>query len=219
MTRRTGWHRLVGVAVVIDGDDVDTDQIFPARFLQRPPSDYGAALFGSRRYADGDRQEEPLFVLNRGRARGARVLVCGANFGCGSAREHAAWALRDFGIRALLAPSFNEIFRGNCARNGIAALVVEPGEWRELARRVGDDGATAEIDLQAMTAQVDGRTCDCRLPPMHRRMLIEGLDEVALTAEHAAAIEAHERRDRTLRPWNWLDADATGGIVRTLASP
>ncbi len=196
-------ERVAGVAAVVPRDDIDTDQLFPARFLGA--NDFGAALFGSERYRGETTEENPDFVLNREPWRRARILVAGRNFGCGSSREHAVWALRDFGIGAVVAASFNEIFRDNCLRNGVVPAAVCAATLLAIGQRIAERAAAeVGVDVAAGTIAVDGETVGCfELPALARHMLLAGLDEIELALERRPAIEAFERRDRALRPWLW----------------
>lgn len=195
--------RLRAVAAPIDLPNVDTDRIVPARFLRRPrESGYGPLLFHDVRFA-GDGSERPEFVLNRPAYRDARILVTAENFGCGSSREMAVWALVDYGIRVVLGPSFGDIFSENCFKNGALAIVlpgdVAAGLRGALAER---PGATLTVDLesQAITGP-DGALIRFEVDPFRKRGLLTGQDEVALSLEHLPAIEAFETGRRAEMPW------------------
>jgi len=195
--------RLAAVAAPIDLANVDTDRIIPARFLRRPrESGYGPLLFHDVRFA-ADGSERPEFVLNRPGYRGARILVTAENFGCGSSREMAVWALMDYGIRVVMGPSFGDIFFENCFKNGALAIVlpgdVAAGLRRALAER---PGATLTVDLESQTVTgSDGAPIRFEVDPFRKRGLLTGQDEVALTLEHLPAIEAFETRRRAEMPW------------------
>ena len=181
-------HR--GVAARIPGDNIDTDQIIPSREMKTvSKTGLGAGLFAGQRYIEG-RTPNPDFVLNRPEFRDATVLLGGRNFGCGSSREHAVWALKDYGIRAVVAESFGEIFHTNCVRNGVLPIQLPADATKSLPREV-------EIDLPAQT--ISGQRFD--IAPGDKRMLVEGLDPVDLTLEYADAIDAWFARDRHERPW------------------
>lgn len=188
--------RLAAIAAPMIEDNIDTDIIIPSREM-RSTGKRGLAdgLFANRRYRPDTRMPDPDFVLNMPAYADARILLTGANFGCGSSREHAAWALYEYGIRAIVAPSFNPIFFGNAVRNGIAPV-------RLAAAAIAGLGRNVTIDLQQM--RVDNHDFD--LPDDCRLMLLEGLDPVALTLKHADAIERWESADRAARPWAWLDS-------------
>ncbi len=174
-------------------DDVDTDQIIPARFLKGITRDgLGQHLFADwRRDAAG--QPRPEFVLNRPDARSAQVLVAGRNFGCGSSREHAVWALRDHGFRAVVALSFADIFRNNALENALVPAQVEPDAH---ARLVKAGGGEVTIDLQALRITLpDGTSSAFPLEPFSRHCLIEGVDELAYLIAQEQDITAYERRN------------------------
>jgi 3-isopropylmalate/(R)-2-methylmalate dehydratase small subunit len=180
----------------LDRADVDTDQIIPKQFLKRiERTGYGPFLFFDWR-ADGK------FVLDKPEHRGASVLVAGANFGCGSSREHAPWALRDFGFRAIIAPSFADIFRGNCFKTGLLPVTLPPSQVQHLIDLSSED-PTAEItvDLEAQQVRGEGFSYRFELDSFARECLLGGLDEIALVERQAPAIESYE----THRP-AWLPA-------------
>ncbi len=197
-------HR--GIAAPLLVRNVDTDTIIPSREIQRV-SKHGLddGLFAGWRYrAPGGREPDPEFILNRKEYREASILLAGANFGCGSSREHAVWALREFGIRAILAPSFGGIFRNNCTMNGVLAIIAEDAAIRRLADWVRSDpiGNQLEIDLPNQVVRwKPGETLAFTLEPAARRMLLEGLDGIAETMRHASVIDDFEAADRSARPW------------------
>jgi 3-isopropylmalate/(R)-2-methylmalate dehydratase small subunit len=174
-------------------DNVDTDQIIPARFLKGTSRDgMGQHLFADwRRDAAGQARRE--FVLNRPETQGAQVLVAGKNFGCGSSREHAVWALRDFGFRAVVALSFADIFRNNALKNAVVPVQID-GDAH--ARLVKAGGAEVTIDLQALRITLpDGTSAPFSLEPFSRHCLLEGVDELAYLIAQEDAIAAYERRN------------------------
>lgn len=192
-------RRVEGVVAALDRADVDTDQIIPKQFLKRiERTGYGRYLFHDwRTRADGS--PDPDFVLNRSPWSGARILVAGRNFGCGSSREHAAWALHDFGIGAVVAPSLADIFRSNCIQTGIVPVVLPEAAVDDLLARAGaarsDAPLRARVDLVSMHLQADGGPRHpFELDPHARRRLLEGLDDVALTLAREAEIDAFEAR-------------------------
>ena len=198
-----GVQRIAGRAVALERDDVDTDQIIPAAWLKRVErTGFAAGLFGAWR-------DDPAFVLNRPGAAGARVLVAGDNFGCGSSREHAVWALQDFGFAAVVSPGFADIFRGNAISSGLVPVQAGPaavaGIFRALA---ADPDAEVVVDVAARTVAVPSAGLEepFALPDFARWRLLEGLDDVALTLRHADAIAAFE----TARP-PWLPAQTPAG--------
>jgi len=177
--------------------NVDTDQIIPKQFLKRiERTGFGAALFHDWRYrADGT--PDPGFELNRPDAAGASVLLAGANFGCGSSREHAPWALAEFGFRAIVAPSFADIFYGNCCQNGMLPVALAESEVAELFRRVAEasDGYQLTVDLERTELRdAAGFRAAFAIAPYRRAMLLDGLDEIGRTLRQDAGIAAFERR-------------------------
>jgi 3-isopropylmalate/(R)-2-methylmalate dehydratase small subunit len=187
---------IVGRALPLDRADVDTDQIIPAEYLKRVErTGFGAFLFDSWR-------NDPEFVLNRPEYDGATILVSGPNFGSGSSREHAVWALEDAGFKAVIAPSFADIFRNNCHKIGLLPVELPQESVRALMDAVLDDPATeitVDLDAQAVTAEpVDERF---EIDPHTRWRLLQGLDDIGLTLRHADEISAYEES----RP-AWLPA-------------
>ena len=185
-----------GVAAPLDRADVDTDQIIPKQFLKRVErSGYGQYLFWDWRVTP-DGEPKPDFVLNREPFRGATILVTRENFGCGSSREHAAWALRDYGIRAVLAPSFADIFRENADQNGIAALELSAEDIATLLERAEQEAPLElTIDAEAGTvSDANGVVAHFQLDDFRRMCLTKGLDRIGLTLEHADAIAAYEKK-------------------------
>ncbi len=186
-----------GIVAALDRADVDTDQIIPKQFLKRiERTGYGRFLFHDWR-TRGDGTPDPDFVLNRPPWNEARILVAGRNFGCGSSREHAAWALRDFGIGAVVAPSLADIFRSNCVQTGIVPVVLPEAAVVGLLERAGraEAGAPlrARVDLETMQVTLEGgEHHPFDLDPHARRRLMEGLDDIALTLEREAEIAAYE---------------------------
>ena len=197
-------HR--GIAVPLLTRNIDTDTIIPSREIQRVSKQgLGDGLFAGWRYqAPGSREPDPEFILNRDGYQDASILLAGANFGCGSSREHAVWALGEFGIRAVLAPSFGSIFRNNCTLNGILAVVMEDATIRSLADWVQTDPRHNQlvIDLRnQIIVWKAGETLVFEIEPTKRRLLLQGLDGIAVTLQQASAIEDFEAADRTVRPW------------------
>ena len=185
-----GVQLITGRAVALDRRDVDTDQIIPAAWLKRVErTGFAAGLFGAWR-------EDPGFVLNRPGAAEAKVLVAGANFGCGSSREHAVWALQDFGFQAVVAPSFADIFRGNSISAGLVpAQVTEDAAARLAAALEENPDADVVVDVAARTVSVGaGVTESFHLADYAQWRLLEGLDDVGLTLRHEGEIAAYERQ-------------------------
>ena len=185
--------------------NVDTDAIIPSREMKRVSREgLGEGLFANWRYADvATREQAPDFVLNRSRYRQARILVSGENFGCGSSREHAVWALADWGIGAVIAPSFGEIFRANCAQNGIVAVVLPEERVNAIGAEAGRRELRLTVDLGACEVRgFGGQALRFSMKPREREMILKGLDPIALTlSEHAEAIEVFEQADHAARPW------------------
>jgi 3-isopropylmalate/(R)-2-methylmalate dehydratase small subunit len=176
--------------------NVDTDQIIPKQFLKRiERTGFGEfLLFDWRRTSDG--KPDPSFVLNHPRYAGASVLVAGKNFGCGSSREHAVWALEDFGFRVLIAPSFADIFANNCVKNGVLTVVLSEDEVAEIARRAAEiDNYEIIVDLKRCSVDDDhGLTAAFQIDEFTRHCLLEGLDDIGLTLQHETEIAAYEAR-------------------------
>jgi 3-isopropylmalate/(R)-2-methylmalate dehydratase small subunit len=183
--------------------NIDTDQIIPKQFLKRiERTGFGEFLFNDwRRSPEG--MPDPNFVLNQSRYSGASVLVADKNFGCGSSREHAVWALADFGFRAVIAPSFADIFANNCAKNGVLTVVLTEEEGAEIARRASDvPGYQLNINLETCTVQDDlGFSTRFQIDDFTRHCLLEGLDDIGLTLQHEADIAAYETQHPVPSAW------------------
>ena len=194
---------LTGVAAPMPIINIDTDMIIPKQYLKTiKRTGLGTALFSEMRYRE-DGTENPDFVLNKPAYRGAKVIIAGDNFGCGSSREHAPWALLDFGIRCVISTSFADIFYNNCFKNGILPLVVKP---EELALLLDDAergaNATLTIDLEAQTIQgPDGGTLHFDIDPARKHVLLEGLDDIATTLRNETRIGGFEDKMAAERPW------------------
>ena len=185
---------VTGAAVPLDRVDVDTDQIIPKQFLKRVErSGYGEFLFFDWRFLP-DGSPDPSFVLNRAEYAGAPILLAGRNFGCGSSREHAAWALDDFGIRTVLAPSFADIFLNNCFQNGMLPVTLPEPQLKELmARAQSRPGYRLTVDLDRRTVfDDDGWSVPFEVDAFRRDCLLRGLDEIDLTLTHMDEIRAFE---------------------------
>ncbi|MCW4116460.1 3-isopropylmalate dehydratase small subunit [Aurantimonas sp. MSK8Z-1] len=194
---------LTGVAAPLPVVNVDTDMIIPKDYLKTiERTGLGKGLFADIRYRE-DGSENPDFVLNKPAYRKAQVIVAGDNFGCGSSREHAPWALLDFGIRCVISTSFADIFYNNCFKNGILPIRVSP---EELAMLMDDAergaNATLTVDLEAQTIQgPDGGTIRFDIDPFRKHCLLNGLDDIGLTMEKRSAIDAYEAKLAESRPW------------------
>jgi 3-isopropylmalate/(R)-2-methylmalate dehydratase small subunit len=194
---------LTGIAAVLPMINVDTDMIIPKQYLKTiNRTGLGKGLFAELRY---DEAGAPLleFVLNKKPYSDAKILITGENFGCGSSREHAPWALLDFGIRCLIAPSFADIFYNNCFKNGILPITLPQAEIDKLIDDAGRGAnATLSIDLAAQEIRgPDGGVIRFEIDPFRKRCLMEGLDDIGLTLEKEGAIETFEQRARLERPW------------------
>jgi 3-isopropylmalate/(R)-2-methylmalate dehydratase small subunit len=185
------FHRVVAQAIPLNRSDVDTDQIIPAKYLKLVErSGFGKYLFDSWR-------KDESFVLNDPVYVGAQVLVAGPNFGCGSSREHAPWALEDYGFKAIIAPSFADIFRNNCAKIGLLLVQLRPDEVEILMQRAEEKPDTKVIvDLESQTVGIQGEewTMHFDIDPFIKHMLINGLDDISLTLQKADDISAYESK-------------------------
>ena len=194
---------LTGVAAPMPLINVDTDMIIPKQFLKTiKRSGLGKNLFDEMRY-DDDGNERPDFVLNKSQYRDAEILVAGENFGCGSSREHAPWAIKDFGIRCVIAPSFADIFFNNCFKNGILPIAL-PQDKVDILMKDAEKGSNARmiVDLENQTVTTsDGETIAFEVDQFKKHCLLEGLDDIGLTLEKASAIDSFEAQAATSRPW------------------
>ena len=188
-----------GVAAPLDLPNVDTDQIIPKQFLKRVErTGFGQFLFFDWRYtAEGS--PDPTFVLNETRYAGASILLAGRNFGCGSSREHAPWALLDYGFRAVIAPTFADIFQNNCTKNGVLPVALSEGEVAELMRRAREvDDYRLTVDLERSEVRdTHGFSAAFKLDEFRRQCLLEGLDDIGLTLKHDSFIKQFEQRRPT----------------------
>jgi 3-isopropylmalate/(R)-2-methylmalate dehydratase small subunit len=197
------FETITGVAAPMPMINIDTDMIIPKNFLKTiKRSGLGVNLFDEMRY-DDDRNEIPDFVLNKDAYRHTEVLVTGANFGCGSSREHAPWAIKDFGIRCVIAPSFADIFFNNCFKNGILPIAL-PQEQVDLLMKDAEKGSNARmtVDLGAQTITTsDGEVITFDVDPFKKHCLMEGLDDIGLTMAKADDIASFEAKSSAQRPW------------------
>ena len=197
-------HR--GIAAPLLRRNIDTDTIIPSREIQRVSKQgLGDGLFAGWRYRTPDgREPNPEFILNREGYQDASILLAGANFGCGSSREHAVWGLREFGILAVLAPSFGSIFRNNCTLNGIIAVVMEDATIRSLANWVQMDPRRNQLEIDLRRQVIEwkaGETLAVEIEPARCRLLLQGLDGIAVTLQQTSTIDEFEKADRAVRPW------------------
>ncbi|MCL6649108.1 MAG: 3-isopropylmalate dehydratase small subunit [Chloroflexi bacterium] len=186
---------VTGIVAPLDRPNVDTDQIVPKQFLKRiERTGYESALFFDWRYLP-DGSENPDFELNHPGYRGAKILVTGRNFGCGSSREHAVWALHDYGFRVIIAPSFADIFAGNCLNNGILTIILPEETVKELIRRAQQyPGMELTVDLERQEIRGEGIHLPFEVDEFKRFRLLNGLDEIGLTLLHEDKIAAYEAR-------------------------
>ena len=197
------FTKLTGVAAPLPMINVDTDAIIPKQFLKTiRRTGLGKHLFSELRYDDSGK-ERPDFVLNKPAYRKAEILVAGENFGCGSSREHAPWALLDFGIRCVISTSFADIFYNNCFQNGILPIKVKPEELEKLmddANRGANATLTVDLESQEIRGP-DGGCITFEMDPFRKRCLIEGLDNIGLTLKEEKSITSYEEKAAAARPW------------------
>jgi 3-isopropylmalate/(R)-2-methylmalate dehydratase small subunit len=193
---------LTAIAAPLPEANIDTDKIIPARFLKTiKRSGLGVNLFDAMRYKDG--AERPDFVLNREPYRQAGILIAHENFGCGSSREHAPWALLDFGIRCIIAPSFADIFYNNCFKNGMLPIVLPREICDQLMRDTAMGGnARLTVDLERqVVVRPDGEEIAFAVDPLRKHLLLEGLDDIGQTLQRADSIDRFEQKRASEQPW------------------
>ncbi len=200
-----------GAVCPLDRANVDTDAIIPKQFLKSiKRSGFGPNLFDEWRYLDhgepgmdnSKRQLNPDFVLNDPRYRGASILLARENFGCGSSREHAPWALADYGFRVIIAPGYADIFYNNCFKNSILPIVLDAEVVDGLFNKsVGDSALHIDVDLEQQQLRVGDEVINFEVDPFRRHCLLEGLDDIGLTLQHVDAIDVYEERRRQQAPW------------------
>ena len=197
------FEKLSGIAAPMPLINIDTDMIIPKVFLKTiKRSGLGANLFDEMRY-DRNGNENPDFVLNKPQYRSAEIIVAGDNFGCGSSREHAPWAIKDFGIRCVISTSFADIFYNNCFKNGILPIVL-PKKQVEVLMEDAENGANArmEVDLEAqMVTSSDGDVFSFEIDVFKKHCLLNGLDDISLSLEKSSSIESYEATIAVERPW------------------
>lgn len=194
-----------GLAAPLDRANIDTDAIIPKQFLRKiERTGFGKHLFHEWRYLDYEgTKENPDFVLNKPQYRGATVLLTRDNFGCGSSREHAPWALSDYGFRVLIAPSFADIFYNNCVKNGILLVVLKSSEVDELFKEVlshPGEKITADLEAQAVLSPT-GKKYSFQINSFSKECLLKGLDQIGWTMQFNEQISAYENRMKGLKPW------------------
>ncbi len=194
---------LEGVAAPLRMINVDTDMIIPKQYLKTiKRTGLGKGLFSEQRYKD-DGSENPDFVLNKPAYRKAKILVAGDNFGCGSSREHAPWALQDFGIRSVISTSFGDIFYNNCFKNGILPIRVSPEDLEKLfddAERGANSTLTIDLENQEIRGP-DGGVVKFEIDPFRKHCLLNGLDDIGLTQQKQGKIKSYEEKAHAARPW------------------
>ena len=194
---------LTGIAAPLPQANVDTDKIIPARFLKSiSRSGFGKHLFANMRF-NPDGSENPDFVLNQEPYRKAEVLIAYENFGCGSSREHAPWALLDFGIRCVIAPDFADIFNNNCFKNGVLPVPLPREVCEQLmedARLGGNARITVDLEREVVV-RPSGEEIPFKIDPLRRHLLLNGLDDIGQTMQHAPAIDGFEAKQKAAQPW------------------
>jgi 3-isopropylmalate/(R)-2-methylmalate dehydratase small subunit len=209
------FHTFTGLVAPLDRANIDTDAIIPKQFLKSiKRSGFGQNLFDEWRFLDhgepgmdpAQRQPNPEFVLNQPRYQGARILLARANFGCGSSREHAPWALQDYGFRVIIAPSFADIFFNNCFKIGLLPIVLDAAIPDRLFEGVKlTEGYSLTVDLQKQTiATPDNEVFNFEIDPFRKHCLLNGLDEIGLTLEHTDKIKQFEQKRRNEQPWLFM---------------
>jgi 3-isopropylmalate/(R)-2-methylmalate dehydratase small subunit len=201
-------HR--GVAAPLLRINIDTDTIIPSREMKRVSKEgLGDGLFASWRYSNPDeRVLNPDFILNQAAYFNSSILLGGDNFGCGSSREHAVWALMEYGIRCIIAPGFGSIFYQNCIRNGILPITLSEEVIKNLANQVSGDPQQSQLNIDLEQQQLtspDGKTHSFTIESSHKEMLLKGLDPIALTLTQEQLISQFEKQDRVKRRWAYLD--------------
>ena len=194
------FKTITGIVAPLDRVNVDTDQIIPKQFLKRiERTGFGEFLFYDWRYSDGEKLN-PEFILNQKRYTGATILITRDNFGCGSSREHAPWALKDYGFNVVIAPSFADIFFSNCFKNGMLPVVLPEGIVEELFQKVlANEGYSLTVDLEFQTLTDNkGWVIKFQVDPFKKKCLLEGLDDIGLTLQHEKKIMDYEERIRLL---------------------
>ncbi|ENM3850062.1 3-isopropylmalate dehydratase small subunit [Vibrio cholerae] len=193
----SGFQQHTGLVVPLDAANVDTDAIIPKQFLQKVNrTGFGKHLFHDWRFLDdAGEKANPEFVMNQPRYQGASILLARENFGCGSSREHAPWALADYGIRVMIAPSFADIFYGNSINNQMVPVRLTEQEVDELFSYVHDtEGANITVDLEALSVTANGKTYHFEIDDFRRHCLLNGLDNIGLTLQHEAKIAEYEAK-------------------------
>jgi 3-isopropylmalate/(R)-2-methylmalate dehydratase small subunit len=205
MSRLQAIASVTGLAAPLMRDNIDTDIIIPSREITSPAREgYGPKLFAPWRYREPGGPEEPNFILNQEPWRQAKILLTGQNFGCGSSREMAVWALEQFGLACVIAPSFGAIFRNNCIRNGLLPVTLPLETVHQLAEQAAQAPLWLTVDLRSQQIAIPGWSpLTFGFDAEERELLLTGQDAIDRAWQHRAAIEAFEQRDRLARPWAW----------------
>jgi 3-isopropylmalate/(R)-2-methylmalate dehydratase small subunit len=201
--------RLKAIAAPVLRVNIDTDVIIPSKEMKGvSKTGLSVGMFANWRYTNvAARVENPDFILNREPYRKAQILLSGSNFGCGSSREHAVWAMKEWGFKAVIAPSFGAIYYGNCVRNGILPVVLPDDAVQKIAAWVEQDPAAnqVDIDLPSQKVHAAGDTFSFSIGESDKEMLLEGLDPIGVTLKKDPAIQAFEAKDRVTRPWVYIN--------------
>ena len=205
------FEKLTALAAILDRQNIDTDQIIPKQFLKKiERTGFGRHLFHDWRYLDEEETKpDPDFILNAPRYQGAQILVTLENFGCGSSREHAPWALLEYGFRCIIAKSFADIFYNNCLQNGILPVVLSPAEVDRLIVEIRDnEGCRLTVDLESKeVSSPGGELCRFDISASARERLLRGLDQIDCTLEFAPQIERFEKEYQQNNPWTVIRQD------------
>ena len=203
------FNTLSGITVPLDKINVDTDQIIPKQFLKKiERTGFGVHLFHDWRYIDDEgTKSNPEFILNKPRYKGSQILLTGENFGCGSSREHAPWALHDYGFKCIISSSFADIFFNNCRKNGILAVVLKAEEVQALFKEVeANEGCQLKVNLPRQTVSTpEGKKFSFNVDAFAKNCLLEGLDDIGWTMQFEKNIQDYEQQARSQEPWLFLD--------------
>ncbi|MCP4008874.1 MAG: 3-isopropylmalate dehydratase small subunit [Proteobacteria bacterium] len=202
------YTKHTSVAALLNRSNVDTDQIIPKQFLKKVErSGFGAHLFHDWRF-NADGSDNPEFELNNPAFKSARILVAGENFGCGSSREHAPWAIEDYGFNTIISTSYADIFFNNCFKNGILPIRVDANTLATLMQEIAaDEGVQFTVDLQAQTVTTPaGTLVNFDVDPVRKNNLLRALDDIGITLTHADKIDAFEANQKQTMPWLWRSA-------------
>ena len=202
------YNKHESIAALMNRSNVDTDQIIPKQFLKKVErSGFGVHLFHDWRYNDDGVTPNPEFELNKPAFQGAKILVVGDNFGCGSSREHAPWAIADYGFNTIISTSYADIFYNNCFKNGILPIVVSQEKLDALMAEIAaNEGVKFTVDLANQQVSTPaGNDFTFEIDPFRKGNLLNGLDDIGLTLQHVDKIDAYEVKHKQLYPWLWVD--------------